>query len=76
MMVVLGGVTRLTESGTCSYAAFFRARLTSSGLSMTDWRPVTGVIPPITEEEWEAEFAKYKNFPEFKMYSFSIRTMH
>eukprot|EP01129_Flabellula_baltica_P006014 TRINITY_DN2212_c0_g1_i1.p1 TRINITY_DN2212_c0_g1~~TRINITY_DN2212_c0_g1_i1.p1 ORF type:complete len:452 (-),score=89.23 TRINITY_DN2212_c0_g1_i1:31-1386(-) len=49
-MVVLGGVTRLTESG----------------LSMTDWHLVTGVIPPLTQEEWEAEFEKYKQYPEFK----------
>lgn len=62
-MIVLGGVTRLTESG----------------LSIVDWKPVTGrfllrlqkfiflgVIPPLTEEAWEAEFEKYKQFPEYK----------
>ncbi|CBH18222.1 cytochrome oxidase assembly protein, putative [Trypanosoma equiperdum] len=49
-VVVVGGVTRLTESG----------------LSIVDWKPVTGVRPPTTQDEWEEEFAKYQNFPEFK----------
>jgi cytochrome c oxidase assembly protein subunit 15 len=48
-MVVLGGVTRLT----------------GSGLSMTDWRPVTGILPPLTAEAWAAEFASYQASPEF-----------
>ncbi|KAG6899770.1 hypothetical protein C0993_006996 [Termitomyces sp. T159_Od127] len=50
-IVVVGGVTRLTESG----------------LSITEWRPITGVLPPLSESEWEAEFDKYKKTPEFKM---------
>uniref|UniRef100_A0A8C5FMR1 Cytochrome c oxidase assembly homolog 15 (yeast) n=1 Tax=Gadus morhua TaxID=8049 RepID=A0A8C5FMR1_GADMO len=49
--VVLGGVTRLTESG----------------LSMVDWHLVREMRPPRTPEEWEAEFAKYQQFPEFKI---------
>lgn len=49
-IVVVGGLTRLTESG----------------LSITEWKPVTGAIPPLNEEEWEIEFAKYKDSPEFK----------
>lgn len=49
-MVVLGGVTRLTESG----------------LSIVDWRPVTGVIPPLNEAEWQQEFEAYQQFPEFR----------
>lgn len=40
-------------------------RLTRSGLSMTYWKP-TQVLPPITPEEWEAEFTVYKSFPEFQ----------
>ena len=47
VMVVLGGVTRLTESG----------------LSMTDWRPVTGWLPPLDAAAWQAEFAKYQASP-------------
>lgn len=39
-------------------------RLTKSGLSMTDWKPL-GSLPPITKEEWETEFERYKLFPEF-----------
>lgn len=49
-IVVLGGLTRLTESG----------------LSITEWKPVTGSIPPTTEEDWIAEFEKYKESPEFQ----------
>lgn len=48
-VVCIGGLTRLTESG----------------LSIVEWRPVTGVRPPWSTEEWEAEFAKYKDSPEF-----------
>lgn len=49
-MVVVGGATRLTESG----------------LSMVDWRPVTGFLPPLSEADWQAEFAKYKGSPEYQ----------
>ncbi|XP_054493319.1 heme A synthase COX15 [Agelaius tricolor] len=49
--VVLGGVTRLTESG----------------LSMVDWHLVKEMKPPRTQQEWEAEFQKYQQFPEFKI---------
>jgi cytochrome c oxidase assembly protein subunit 15 len=49
-------------------------RLTRSGLSMVDWKP-QGSLPPITQEEWEEEFEKYKQFPEYQqrqnMVSFS-----
>lgn len=50
-VIVVGGMTRLTESG----------------LSITEWRPITGVLPPISQEEWEEEFTKYKATPEFKL---------
>ena len=40
-------------------------RLTQSGLSMTNWSPL-GSLPPITQEEWEAEFSRYKTFPEWQ----------
>ena len=49
--IVVGGVTRLTESG----------------LSITEWKPIAGVIPPISQAEWEEEFNKYKATPEFKL---------
>lgn len=49
-IVVLGGLTRLTESG----------------LSITEWKPVTGALPPMNKNEWEQEFAKYQDSPEFK----------
>ncbi|KAF6317460.1 hypothetical protein mRhiFer1_008513 [Rhinolophus ferrumequinum] len=49
--VILGGVTRLTESG----------------LSMVDWHLIKEMKPPTSQEEWEAEFQKYQQFPEFKM---------
>lgn len=50
-IVVFGGLTRLTESG----------------LSITEWRPVTGSLPPRDQAAWEEEFARYKLSPEFKM---------
>ena len=50
LMIVVGGVVRLTHSG----------------LSMTDWRPVTGVFPPLTEAAWQAEFSAYQLTPEYK----------
>jgi len=50
VMVVLGGVTRLT----------------GSGLSMVDWRPVTGVLPPMSDEAWQRTFEMYQRSPEFQ----------
>ncbi|MEX2489610.1 MAG: COX15/CtaA family protein, partial [Pseudomonadales bacterium] len=50
VMVVVGGITRLTHSG----------------LSMVDWRPLMGIIPPLTEAEWQATFDIYKQFPEYQ----------
>ena len=41
--------------------------MTESGLSITEWRPVTGSLPPKNEEAWEEEFARYKLSPEFRM---------
>ena len=41
------------------------ARLTESGLSITEWKPVTGAIPPLTEAHWQAEFAAYRQIPEY-----------
>lgn len=49
-IVVIGGLTRLTESG----------------LSITEWKPVTGLIPPLNEQQWLEEFKKYQESPEFK----------
>ena len=49
-MVVLGGITRLQHAG----------------LSMVDWRPLVGVLPPFGEEAWLALFADYKRFPEYR----------
>ena len=49
LMVLVGGATRLTESG----------------LSITQWKPVTGVIPPLSGAEWQAEFDRYKQIPQF-----------
>ena len=50
-VIVVGGITRLTESG----------------LSITEWRPIAGAIPPLNREEWMVEFEKYKATPEFKL---------
>jgi len=50
-VIVVGGVTRLTESG----------------LSITEWRPITGILPPLSHAEWMVEFDKYKETPEFRL---------
>lgn len=51
LIVVVGGITRLTESG----------------LSITSWKPVSGVIPPLNQAEWEAEFEAYKQIPQYSV---------
>jgi hypothetical protein len=50
-IVVVGGLTRLTESG----------------LSITEWNVISGMKPPRSELEWTEEFEKYKQFPEYKL---------
>ena len=50
-MIAVGGLTRLTDSG----------------LSITEWRPVTGALPPLSEAEWLAEFDKYRAIPEYQL---------
>lgn len=50
-MVVVGGSTRLT----------------GSGLSITQWRPVTGAVPPLGQADWQAEFARYKTIPQYEL---------
>jgi cytochrome c oxidase assembly protein subunit 15 len=49
-MVLVGGATRVTESG----------------LSIVEWKPVTGAVPPLGEADWQAEFAKYKTIPQYE----------
>lgn len=51
VMIVVGGLTRLTDSG----------------LSITEWRPFTGAMPPTSEAAWQEEFAKYQEIPEFQI---------
>ncbi len=51
LMVLVGGLTRLT----------------GSGLSITEWQPVTGALPPMSEGDWQAEFAKYKGTPQYEL---------
>ncbi len=48
--VIVGGLTRLTDSG----------------LSITEWRPVSGALPPMSSSAWDAEFAKYQSTPEYQ----------
>lgn len=50
IQVLLGGITRLTESG----------------LSITEWKPITGMLPPLNDVTWQAEFDKYKTTDQFK----------
>ncbi len=51
LMVLVGGLTRLT----------------GSGLSITEWRPVTGAIPPLSDADWQAEFARYQGTPQYDL---------
>ena len=51
LIIVIGGLTRLTDSG----------------LSMTDWRPLLGIIPPLSLESWLVVFEMYKQTPEYKI---------
>ncbi|HEV2333935.1 MAG TPA: COX15/CtaA family protein [Stellaceae bacterium] len=51
LMVVIGGVTRLTRSG----------------LSITEWEPITGILPPLSPAAWAAEFAKYQHIPQYRV---------
>lgn len=47
-------------------------RLTRSGLSITEWNPVSGSVPPMGEKAWQDEFAKYQQTPEFKQINFNM----
>jgi cytochrome c oxidase assembly protein subunit 15 len=49
LMVIVGGVTRLTESG----------------LSITSWKPISGTIPPLNDAQWQAEFEAYQQIPQY-----------
>ena len=53
VMVVLGGLTRLTHSG----------------LSMVEWRPITGWLPPLNDAQWQQAFDHYRRFPEYRAYN-------
>ena len=50
-MIMVGGLTRLTDSG----------------LSITEWKPVTGAIPPMNAADWQSEFEKYQQIPEYQL---------
>ena len=50
-MIAVGGLTRLTDSG----------------LSITEWAPVTGAVPPLNEADWQSEFEAYQQIPEFQL---------
>jgi heme a synthase len=51
LILVIGGITRLTQSG----------------LSIVDWRPIMGVIPPLTEAQWWEAFDQYRAYPEYQL---------
>ena len=56
LLVLVGGATRLTDSG----------------LSIVEWKPVTGILPPLSQEAWAAEFEKYKTIPEYEQVNFDM----
>lgn len=56
VMVILGGITRLT----------------GSGLSIVEWKPVTGIVPPINQKDWLREFKQYRQFPEYQKLNYGM----
>lgn len=54
LMVIIGGITRLTNSG----------------LSMVDWNPIMGFIPPLNDTDWNLAFEQYKQYPEYQMVNY------
>ncbi len=56
LMVVVGGATRLTDSG----------------LSITEWKPVVGALPPLSDADWQSEFQKYQQIPEYQEVNFGM----
>jgi cytochrome c oxidase assembly protein subunit 15 len=57
MLVLVGGITRLTDSG----------------LSIVEWKPVTGIVPPFTEQTWKQEFGRYQKTPEYQLINKGMR---
>jgi cytochrome c oxidase assembly protein subunit 15 len=55
-IVMLGGYTRLS----------------GSGLSIVEWTPISGIVPPISDSAWQVEFDKYKMFPEYKLVNYNL----
>src|SRR3954447_4279895 len=55
-MVVVGGVTRLTHSG----------------LSIVEWQPIIGTLPPLNQAEWQDTFARYQQTPEFRHVNYAM----
>jgi cytochrome c oxidase assembly protein subunit 15 len=55
-MIILGGVTRLT----------------GSGLSMVEWAPIMGILPPLNQAEWQQSFLLYQQFPEYQLKNFGM----
>jgi heme a synthase len=56
VMVVVGGATRVTESG----------------LSIVEWKPITGVVPPLTAAQWRSEFEKYQAIPQYRLMNLAM----
>ena len=57
LLIIIGGLTRLTDSG----------------LSMVDWKPLIGTIPPLSNQDWVEVFNNYKLTPEYKIVNYSIK---
>ena len=56
-MVIIGGITRLT----------------GSGLSITEWKPIMGSIPPLNDDDWQIAFQKYKQIPQFQKINYNFK---
>ena len=56
LMIIVGGLTRLT----------------GSGLSMVDWQPIMGAIPPLNDQDWLIVFSSYQNSPEYQIVNMNM----
>ena len=56
LMIVIGAITRLTDSG----------------LSMIEWRPILGFLPPLDDAEWQRVFALYQKIPEYRFQNYGM----
>jgi len=70
--LILAWIFTFISLATCLVILGGYVRLSRSGLSIVEWNPIHGVVPPLSQQAWEEEFAKYKTSPEFLKVNFAI----